>query len=118
MPLGGGPPSTAAVAGGEGEIRRKRETEIEWDQDPFWPAERAREGPWGGGEGGRECRKERERAGDSQTSRQTDRQTVRDGETETEREKDRETEKEGERERQRETVRQREKEIHRDSQRE
>ena len=44
MPLGGGPPSTSAVAGEQGERREKREKEIEWDQDPFWPAERAREG--------------------------------------------------------------------------
>ena len=57
MPLGGGPPSTSAVAGEQGERRRKREKEIEWDQDPFWPAERAREGPWGGG--GREGMQER-----------------------------------------------------------
>ena len=81
MPLGGGPPSTAAVAGGQGERWRKIEKEIEWDQDPFLPAERAREGPGGREEGNAgESVSEQERV-----RRQTDRQTVRDGERERER---------------------------------
>ena len=74
MHLGCGPPSTAAVAGEQGERRRKREKEIEWDQDPFWPAERAREGRREGGNAG-ESGSEQARV--RQADRQTDRQAYR-----------------------------------------